>query len=797
MSFLHLSLLGGLAVISVPIMLHLFGQRQPQLIDFPALKFVRETTQEQRTSWQLRHFLLLMLRVLLLAALALALTRPRVHSAMLGSMLGVSSVAVLAALASVIAAVGYASKRPASVWVTGAVISLLLWGLAGIWGYRSVTSGPAVPSSDQSAPVAAALIIDNGPTMGYRADNSLRLESAKEIALWILDQLPLESGVGVLTGAPVGSLALDPATAETQVKLVELRGAHIDLLSRIRTALDLVLQSELERKEIYVITDLMAPAWSSAQPGLQELLSEHEGEVLLQIIDVGDVDQSNWQLGDPEPDYDSVAAGGQVAFEVDVSRAVDAPATTAVTVELLKEELDPKLPIVRNGGLVTAPVNIVDRKVVDLSTKSSETITLEARELEQGTHHFTIRLDKADPLAVDNERYVSILSKEQRPTLVVSNDPGLGRILQFIVDPQATVDAGGQRLVEQVRYNQLGQVKLDDFEIVCLLDPPPLSNRDAESLKTHVEMGGGLLQILGPGLGSLTQIQGNAIEALLPGELGSAAQRPTTDRTIFAAPVAVSHPLFHALGDMTDDVPWHVFPIFKSWTFSSLDDSAMTLVSLSDNSGPIVLSHSLGSGQVLTFCTPIPQLESSTSELWNELSIGDDPWTAFALLHGAIRTLSGAGRDGMNFQVGSPVSLTNDPQTWPSRYELFLPNAQTRRVSAREGLLSIGDFQQAGVYRLRGVRGDPVSRGFSINAPAADTTLDRVEREQLDEQLGANNYSIAQDRNEVQSSVGQARFGRELYPLLMVFVAGLFLAEQAMSNRFYKLQLRAKQGAVA
>ncbi|MCA9132897.1 MAG: BatA domain-containing protein, partial [Planctomycetales bacterium] len=96
MSFLHLSLLAGLGVISVPLLLHLFGQSQPQVLDFPALRFVKETTQEQSMSWQLRHMLLLLLRILLLAALALALARPRVHSAMLGSVLTVSALGICA-----------------------------------------------------------------------------------------------------------------------------------------------------------------------------------------------------------------------------------------------------------------------------------------------------------------------------------------------------------------------------------------------------------------------------------------------------------------------------------------------------------------------------------------------------------------------------------------------------------------------------------------------------------------------------------------------------------------------------
>ncbi|MEZ6080304.1 MAG: hypothetical protein R3C56_32925 [Pirellulaceae bacterium] len=43
--------------------------------------------------------------------------------------------------------------------------------------------------------------------------------------MWLLDQLPLDSRVGILAGAPLGSLALDPATAKSQLKIIETRGA--------------------------------------------------------------------------------------------------------------------------------------------------------------------------------------------------------------------------------------------------------------------------------------------------------------------------------------------------------------------------------------------------------------------------------------------------------------------------------------------------------------------------------------------------------------------------------------------
>lgn len=59
-------------------------------------------------------------------------------------------------------------------------------------------------------------------------------------------------------------------------------------------------------------------------------------------------------------------------------------------------------------------------------------------------------------------------------------------------------------------------------------------------------------------------------------------------------------------------------------------------------------------------------------------------------------------------------------------------------------------------------------RALSVNVASQDTVLQRMELTSLDEQLGSEHYRIARNRTEIESSVGQARFGRELYPLLML-----------------------------
>jgi hypothetical protein len=202
-----------------------------------------------------------------------------------------------------------------------------------------------------------------------------------------------------------------------------------------------------------------------------------------------------------------------------------------------------------------------------------------------------------------------------------------------------------------------------------------------------------------------------------------------------------------------------------------------------------------GSGQILTLTTPLPPRQEAGEVSWNQLTAGTYPWPAFGLLLGGVRLLSGQTQSRYNYAAGEMVSLANDPKVYPLLYELFAPNGQTRRVQAAGGLLLLGALDQAGTYHLRGLQGSTSSRGVSVNTPASDTLLERLEPKDLDNLLGADNYRLAREHNQIESSVGQARYGRELFPLMMVCVAGLFLAEQAMSNRFYKLRLTPARSA--
>ena len=94
MEFLQPLALFGLAGAAVPALLHLFQRRQPPTLPFPAVRYLMEAERRDSRRLRLRNLLLLLLRTALIAALALAASRP-VVPASFGAVHAPSAVAVV------------------------------------------------------------------------------------------------------------------------------------------------------------------------------------------------------------------------------------------------------------------------------------------------------------------------------------------------------------------------------------------------------------------------------------------------------------------------------------------------------------------------------------------------------------------------------------------------------------------------------------------------------------------------------------------------------------------------------
>src|SRR5829696_9382506 len=128
-------LLTGAALVGLPILLHLIMKQEPKRLPFPAFRFLKQRLKTNQRKLRLRHFLLLALRMLLIALFCAALYQPTVRSDQ--------------------------------------------------FHLRA------------EQPVAVVLVIDTSPSMGYTSADKTRLDEARRRALELIDELPDRSVVAV------------------------------------------------------------------------------------------------------------------------------------------------------------------------------------------------------------------------------------------------------------------------------------------------------------------------------------------------------------------------------------------------------------------------------------------------------------------------------------------------------------------------------------------------------------------------------------------------------------------------
>ena len=87
MTFLSPLLLGGLALASVPVIIHLLNRRRFIRIDWAPMEYLKLTIRKNRKRIQLEQWLLLAIRVLAVAALFFAVARPTLSNNALAQLL--------------------------------------------------------------------------------------------------------------------------------------------------------------------------------------------------------------------------------------------------------------------------------------------------------------------------------------------------------------------------------------------------------------------------------------------------------------------------------------------------------------------------------------------------------------------------------------------------------------------------------------------------------------------------------------------------------------------------------------
>ncbi|MFM8253353.1 MAG: BatA domain-containing protein [Planctomycetota bacterium] len=780
----NISLLLGMLGIGVPIVLHLTTRRQPQRQVFPAIRFLKARQQTNQRKLQWRQWLLLALRCLVIATLALALARPSTMAAAVGawSVVGIAGFALLVLLLVTIAA---AVQRRGTALVGGLAAATVLLLIATLWLLLQ-TSRNGVPRlmGDQEAPVAAAIVLDSAPRMDYRFENRTRLEVAQETALSLLKQLPEGSEVAVVDtrpGAPI--FAVDRAAAAQAISRLQTGGANESLPAVLSRVIPWIKASTPVRREIYLLTDLSQGAWPVAAAAETQRLLDESSDTLIQVIDVGVNEPRNAGISELELSTEALPRGG----ELTVSAAIESWNQAGTrTIELLLEEPDERLPMLRDGKLVRPASVPRGRQDVELQPGAAQRVEFRVRPNTTGTQHGVLRLRGEDGLAIDDERFFTIEAAEPTRVLVVAAPGVVTRYFVEAIAPESFRESGQARFIcQEVSQSSVDEQALRGFGVVCLLDPLPLPPDSWRRLWEYVRDGGALAIFLGHQAEANGSFHDPLAQQLLGGKL--TRQWRSSSGDLFLAPQQFTHPVTREFRGLATSIPWDQFPIYRHWELDSDGASVPPQVILTySNQRPALLETQVGRGRAITMTTPVSDpVRPRGRPSWNELPTAPEAWPFVMLMDQLLDYLAGERLAKLNYRAAEPVTLPNPEPPFPSRYQLFAPSEESQQVAARGGRVMLRSTEEAGHYYLRGLGAVGVTRGFSVNLDPAATNLTRLPREKLDEILGANRYRLAVTRDDINREIGEARVGREFLPLLLVVVAGVLGLEHVLANRFY------------
>lgn len=808
MSFVNpiLVAVGG-ALIGLPILLHLIMQQKPRDYVFPALRFVQERVASNQRRLRVRHWLLLLLRCLGLFLIGLAFAMPSVASNLFGTWLTLGILGLLAALTLFVMVATLVVTRPVNKLlfaVNAAIFAALVASIGSV--YSSYIGGsPIVNLGKDQSPVSVVVLMDTSPRMLYQTARELddgttqtlsRLEEAKQLADWLIRELPDDSDVAIMDssfGEPFFSV--DIAAAAKRLSALRVNNDALSLVDRTAAAVDFlesIREEDAKPQEIYVFTDLTVASWKSRRQRELRLALDETADLSVYLIDVGVQNPVNFQLGDLELSSETVSQGGTVNLLTRIHR-IGPPGERPVSLYLDRSE--PGKPTRQDGKTVFPEQRQLRSIATRLDENGVQSLAFAVSELPTGVHHGVIRIDGADPLEVDNERYFTIEVRPPRRVLLIrptrkdeTETAVAARNIEIVLAPDELRELGqAQFEVETIDQELLLDTRLSDYEAVFLLDPKPLEPLAWKELTRFAEAGGGLAIALGENAKSSFGIDASFLVEEARDLLGGELRDIWSPDLAYLSISDFNHPVFQKFKPFQTDDVWRDFVVYQHWGFAPTADSAvLSVLARFTTQEPALIQHDVGQGRVMILTTPLTEPGQIVGrKRWNDLTTGEW-WPAAMMIDEMAQFLVSSRNNRLNYRVGESALLREEsPEV--NEFLLYPPrNEEPTEIGFEEGEIRYRFTETAGNYRLKPVGNPELRRGFSVNLARQDTDLTRLAPELLDQTLGEDRFKLARTREEIVREQGFVREGKKFFPLLITLFGVILLMEYVLSNRFYR-----------
>jgi hypothetical protein len=555
--FLNLALIGGLASVVAPVLIHLSHRRKVKQQPWGAMRFLEEMLARSRRRLLLDEWLLLAVRVMALLLVALALVRPAV-------------------------------KRAA------------------------ISPGAGLGRQGRTASV---VMIDDSLSTSAGRSRAV-FEEMKALTLAYLTTLSPGDEVSLLTRSEVvAGAAADPLydleAVRTRVSTLQPTSIASDMPGLIEAGLAQLARHINPGAELVLVCDGRQDGWRTEERlrweeirarlrGTRDAVpGSRQRPHLILLSPPAEAMDSNLAVSEMRVDRTLVTAGQSVGLRVRVSHQGGLePHGVRVRLMLNGQPAGERLASLRAGG--------------------QEDLVFPMVFSEPGGHAVEAILEGVrDSLAADDRRALAVQVELPLPVLLVEGQSGAGfeSSLAFV---EAALDPGGQGKgpfrVTRLAASQVSAQKLGGHRVVVLGDVAGLDAASVGALERFIVSGGGLLA--GFGLRSdretVNRTWARGGSGFLPCPLGNLAQASPGLELATAAP---SHPVFNAFAAQGSGV-WQEVKV-RRWFHLDLESvrsqEIETLLRLSDGS-PLAVARRRGLGEVILFAT-------SLNGQWTDLPI--------------------------------------------------------------------------------------------------------------------------------------------------------------------------------
>jgi len=709
--FVNAGLLAGLALVSIPLIIHLLNRQRHKPLRWAAMRFVQAAWRKTRRRVQLENLLLLFLRMAAVALLALAVARP----------------------------------------FTGAASPL-----AGLVESRR----------------DLVLLVDGSASMGWREGVETSFEKALHRARALIRELDAGRGDRVrlvlCTGTPK---LLSWTTPDQALSVLDTLSAPADEPLELASALGEVLQYAREDAggagsstlEVRLLTDLQRRAFRAEEELGQAASAPRSGAERLAARDETPPAGAPASASGGRPALlealDALAALSVRVLVEDFGASQAQPANLGIgALEPLGTLLGAGLPcdiaveVLNHGASTKHGVRVIleidgERRpveLVDVPARGRAQATFQVVFERPGEHVLGARLE-GDRLPVDDQRQHVLPVPPPIAVLLVNGSPGatleedeIG-LARAVLEPLADDAAPGREptafevrdaspdLLATPEFKNLG------YDVIWLADVESLPAAAVEPLERAVAQGAGLIVSLGPTVNPAawnTRLFARDGSGLMPAELGEhTAVRSRREEYYRVGSFQAEHPVLSFFADerwkaLLTEVPVYEFiatrPLPDAQVLASFDDLAHA---------PALVERSYDRGRVLLWTTTI-------SPRWSRLA--ESPRTLVPLVHELVRHAARREFAPRNVAPGEP--LTAEVTQFPRSLELARPDGTRRPLDGAAQDLGEGrrwrlpavpgkETERAGLYRILAEGAAPLS--FAVQLDAREGDLDRLDPREL------------------------------------------------------------------